>query len=286
MVIREKNKGKNMNSHDTKLPPSFQSVLERFIAACQADERIVAAFLGGSYARDAADQYSDLDLYVITTDEDFNEFCAQRGEFVNQLGEPIFKEDFGNTNIIFYILADGSEGEIEFGRESRFLDVHSGSYKVLLDKKRILEGAVFPERYPDAAEQTEKLRRQITWFWHDLSHFIKAMRRGQLWWAQGELEILRGCCVSLARLRNNFLDVNLGDEVSFKLEDAMPVELLSPLQTTYCSMDAEAMLEASLVIVRFYKALAVPLAEAHGLIYPDALERVLVPKLEELRHQT
>lgn len=274
-----------MISNETNLPPTFQVVLEQFIAACQADERIVAAFLGGSYARDAADAYSDLDLYVITRDEDFDQFCAQRDDFMRQLGEPIFLEDFGNTNIIFYILADGSEGEIEFGREGQFKDVHSGPYKLLLDKKGILTGAVFPERYPDAADQTEKLRCSITWFWHDVSHFIKAMRRGQLWWAQGELEILRGCCVSLARLRNNFLDVVLGNEDYFKLEDAMPVEQLSPLQAAFSPLDAQAMLESCLVIVRFYKALAVPLAEAHGLSYPHALERILVPKLEELHHQ-
>jgi hypothetical protein len=30
------------------LPHNHQAVLDRFIAACQADERVVAAFLGGS----------------------------------------------------------------------------------------------------------------------------------------------------------------------------------------------------------------------------------------------
>ena len=39
-----------------------QAVIHRFVAACQADERVVAAFLGGSYARDATDAYSDIDF--------------------------------------------------------------------------------------------------------------------------------------------------------------------------------------------------------------------------------
>ena len=37
-------------------------------AACQQDDRIVAAFLGGSYVTGTADDYSDLDLYLLTTD--------------------------------------------------------------------------------------------------------------------------------------------------------------------------------------------------------------------------
>jgi predicted nucleotidyltransferase len=270
-----------MSSPETKLPSNHQVVLEQFLAACQADDRILAAFLGGSYARDAADPYSDLDLYVITTDEDFNEFCAQREEFVLRLGDPIFMEDFGNTNIIFYILADGAEGEIEFGRASQFIDIHSGPYKVLLDKVGLEEH--FPGS-PPIQPSGQKLPPPddlvLAWL-----SAIRRWRVGRLWWAQGELEILRGCCVGLARLRNNFLDLELGYEVYFKLEKALPVEQLSPLKATYCPMGADAMLESALVIVRFYKELARPLAEAHGLSYPEALERILVPRLEELHHQ-
>ncbi|HEX6383969.1 MAG TPA: nucleotidyltransferase domain-containing protein [Anaerolineae bacterium] len=51
-----------------KIRDNHQIVIDRFVASCRADERVVAAFLGGSYARGAADEYSDLDLYLITTD--------------------------------------------------------------------------------------------------------------------------------------------------------------------------------------------------------------------------
>ena len=51
-------------------------VISRFIAACQADERVVAAFLGGSYATGRADTYSDLDLFLITTDAAYADFFA------------------------------------------------------------------------------------------------------------------------------------------------------------------------------------------------------------------
>ena len=43
-----------------------RNFLDRFVKACQADERVVAAFLGGSYGQDAADAFSALDLYLVT----------------------------------------------------------------------------------------------------------------------------------------------------------------------------------------------------------------------------
>lgn len=46
-----------------------RATIERFVAACQQDERVVAAFLGGSSVRNATDAYSDIDFGLITTDE-------------------------------------------------------------------------------------------------------------------------------------------------------------------------------------------------------------------------
>lgn len=50
------------------MPAHHQAVVARFVAACQADERVLAAFLGGSYAAGTADARSDLDLYAIISD--------------------------------------------------------------------------------------------------------------------------------------------------------------------------------------------------------------------------
>ena len=264
---------------EVQLPHNHQVVINRFITACQADERVVAAFLGGSYAGGTADAYSDLDLGVITTDEGYEDFFAGREAFIRLLGEPVFHEDFGSAMTLFFIFSDGIECELAFGRESRFDHLHSGPYRVLLDKKRILAGAVFPWHAPTPTEQVETLRRLVYWFWHDLSHFITAMGRGQLWWAYGQLEALRLVCVNLARLSQNFSDADVGAEGYFKVEQAIPAEQLSPLQATFCPLERGAMLEAALVIVRFYQQLAPPLAQTHGITYPTDLERVMSDRL-------
>ena len=271
-----------MDSHEIQLPDNHQDVVDRFIAACQADERIVAAFLGGSYAKDAADRFSDLDLYFITTDEAYEDFLAEREVFVRLLGEPLFLEDFGATHGYFFIFSNGTEGEIWFGRESKYKDIHGGPFRILLDKKEILAREVFPVHVADQAEQIVTLRHQIDWFWHELSHFIKAMGRGQLWFAYGQLEVMRQICVNLARLRYNFSDAYVGREPYFKVEQVLPIEQLSSLQTTFCSMEYEAMLQAALVICRFYQDVASNLAKAHNITYQVGLERMMINQLEEL----
>jgi predicted nucleotidyltransferase len=260
-------------------PHNHQVVMDRFVAACQADERVVAATLYGSYARGVADAYSDLDLGLITTDEAYEDFVAGREAFIRLLGEPLLLEDFDLPNIIFFIFPDGAEVELALGRESQFNHNHGGPYRVLLDKKNILAGAVFPRYQPGQTEQRETLRRLVSWFWHDLSHFIAAMGRGQLWWAYGQLEELRRYCVNLARLRYDFSMEADGYE---KVEQAIPVEQLSSLQATFCPLEPGAMLQAALVIVRFHQELAPPLSRTHGITYPTDLARVMSDRLETL----
>jgi hypothetical protein len=247
---------------------------------------VTAAFVGGSYGRGAQDAFSDLDLYLITTDAAYDDFQAGRGAFLGRLGELAFLETFGQASTLFFIFSDGVEGELQTGREGQLQQLHSGPFIVLLDRTGLLAGAVFTEPGADPAKQGEMLRRQVVWFWHELSHFITAMRRSQHWWAYGQLDAMRLMCVNLARLRHNFADPDVSSEPLFKVENALPVEQLSPLAATIVPKEPAAMLRAALAIVSFYRELAQPLAAEHSLAYPAALERVMLDRLEKLRSAT
>ncbi|HKY55062.1 MAG TPA: aminoglycoside 6-adenylyltransferase [Anaerolineales bacterium] len=257
--------------------------MDRFIIVCQTDDRVVAALHVGSYVKGMPDEYSDLDLFVIITDDSYEDFTDNRKAFIRQLGEPLFLEDFDQSDFLFLIFSDGSEVEISFRRESQVSQILDGPYKVLLDKKNVTANIVPQERQIDAEEQTEKLRRIIYWFWHELSHFTTALARGELWWAQGQLGALRLHCINLTRLQNDFSDQEIGEEGYFKIENAIPIEQLSALKTTYCPMEEEAMLESAFIIVRFFRDLATDLATTHGITYPHRLDAVIVQKLEKLR---
>ncbi len=271
-----------MDAHEPQAPPQHKVVINRFVAACQGDERVVAATLYGSHARGVADAYSDLDLGLITTDAVYEEFIADVEAFVQQLGDVLLLEGFGSPVTRFCMLADGTDVELAIGREGQFNHIHDEPYKILIDKQRILTGAVFPRTAPTPADQTEKLRRLIDGFWHDWAHFITAMGREQHWWAVGQLEILRRMCVDLARLRYDFADASVGEDTYFKLEKALPIEHIAPLQTTYCPPEQAALLEAAHTLLHFYQNLAPSLAEAHDVPYPETLVRIGRERLEQL----
>lgn len=266
-----------MDALETPASPN-QLALSRFVSACRADRRIVAATIYGSHARGAADEWSDLDIGVVIADEAYDDFIAGREAFVRQLGRPLFIEDFDNVGIVFFILADGAEGELSIERESNFIEPY-GAWRALVDKTGVL-GRVRPRSEPDLAGQIETLRRQIMWFWHDLSHFTTAMGRGQGWWAAGQLEVLRRICLNLARLRHDFGDAEVGDDPFFKVDKALPAEALAPLQRTFAPMERAAMLAAARDLITCYQGLARPLAEAHGIPYPAELERLMLARIE------
>jgi len=93
-----------MELQGIRLRPNHQSFVDRFVKACLADDRIVAAFLGGSYVKGYADSYSDIDPCVITTGDYFEQFFNKRETFLRLLGNLVFLEDFDIPNIAFYIL--------------------------------------------------------------------------------------------------------------------------------------------------------------------------------------
>ncbi|HJR98163.1 MAG TPA: nucleotidyltransferase domain-containing protein [Actinomycetota bacterium] len=255
-------------------------MIARFADACSADERIVAAFLGGSVARGGSDEYSDVDLCVITTDEAIDDTVADRASLVRRLGEPLFLDDFGDPRNVFFILADGTEGEILFFAEGELDRVDAGRFRSLVDEWDILPREEFPEPLPDPADQIEELRRVLTWFWHDLSHFTTAIGRGQLWWAVGQLEILRACCVNLVRIERG---LEAHDEPYEKLDGEIPPGDLEALRSTFVPPERAALLEAAGRILAFYRALAPDVAEAHALAYPTELDRLMGARLERLR---
>lgn len=261
------------------LPERVQTVVDRFVALCRDDPRIVAACLCGSHARGEADAYSDLDLDVITTDAAYEAILAERPAFLRRLGEPLLNEDFDLPAMIFFVFADGTDGEIAFARAGDLRGLHASPHRVLLDKAGILSGTAFSWPAVPSDEQRETLRRLLQWFWHDLAHFIAALGRGQLWWAHGQLEELRRACVQALWLDQDFSRLPEGFE---KVELVVPAERLAPLQATYGPLAYAPLLAAGHTVVRCFRQPAQALARRHGLPYPTELDRIMSARLAAL----
>ncbi len=256
-----------------------EDLVTRFVDACATDDRILAVFLAGSIVRGEADEFSDVDFGVVTTDAAFSQVTAERTAIARRLGDPLFVEDFGNTDVVFVILADGREAEISFAPERDLDRIHSGPHETLHDPRGILAGRSLPFAPPDRAQEREQLQRLVTWFWHDVSHLTAALGRGQRWWAQGQLEFLRGCCVNLLRIANG---AEAEEEPFEKVDKIVPSDELAPLAATVGPLDEAAMLAAAMQIVDFFREHASAIAESFDVDYPSELAALEAGRLEAL----
>jgi predicted nucleotidyltransferase len=257
---------------------AHERVIARFAEACAADDRIAAAFVGGSIARGEADPHSDVDLCVVAADAAADEVFADRTAIAGSLGTPLFVEDWGDRNPeVFVILDDGTDAELFFTSESRLHDMEVGPIRPVLDRTGLLSALDLPIRDHGADDRVGELRELLAWFWHDVSHFIKAIHRGQLWWARGEIEALRAYCVNVVRIEQG---VESSDEPYFKIDVEVSTESLEPLRSTFVPMDTEAMVRGAMELVVFFGSHGRAAADASGIPYPGELEGVMRRRLE------
>lgn len=254
----------------------------RLIEAGTADRRISAGFLGGSRARGEADEFSDVDVSLVVDDDAYEQLVSEKGAFVRRLGEPLFAEDFGNEGILFVIFADGVELELNLARRSELATLRPGPHEPLFDPDGILSG--LPSEYEelDRTAQVDRLRRILFWFWHDVGHFTAAVGRGQLWWAAGQLEQLRGLCVDLVRIGEGVAVEE--DDPYWKLDaEISSNDRIGELRSTFVPLELDAILGSGRSVLAFFRRTAPEIARANALRYPIELDRLVGGHLDRLR---
>jgi hypothetical protein len=250
-------------------------LIARFVAACETDDRVLAALLVGSHAAGNADTHSDVDLLAVVADDAYDDFVASLGAFVRLLGDPVLEETFDLPGIVFAIYADGADLELNIGRAGEL--ALTGPCRVLLDRVGVVDRASRSASRPKA-ETTELVRRQVAWFWHDWSHFTTALARGNLVWAFGQLDDLRRTCLNLARL---LADPEADAEGYWKAEASVPDEVLADLRATMVLPQAAELEDASKRLLDLYRRLAREAATRYGLRYPDELDRLLSQRADK-----
>jgi len=261
------------------IPENLQKTVERFRAMCQADPRIVAAFVGGSLATGTADEYSDIDVYLIIADEAYASFLADRAAFMRQLGEPVFLEDFDGFgfDMVLFIFEDGIKGELALAKASSFLHIHEGPYRVLVDETGLLKGIAFPiERVP-IEEQRRNLIAHLRFFWRGFLVMSQALGRGNLLSAATYLEGVRRRLVSVCRLSVDFQDGG-GHP---RLEAMLSPHLQEALCDTFPPVEREAIVKAARRMADLFRQVAWPLAAQQQIAYPDTLEQTVLAWFDE-----
>jgi predicted nucleotidyltransferase len=254
-----------------------RTFLERLIARLDADHRVAALLLGGSHATGTADEYSDLDLTLITTDEGWESVHAERRELLSSLGEAVFLEehtDFGFLLLLF-IYAGGARGEVSLAPARDFDEVVGGPNITLFDKAN-LSGDRHRLNGLDDHTRRDIARRTLTWFWYDRGLLDVFLARNRLWTAHFYLERCRERCLDLAWIRDR-PDVWPGGHE--KAEIVLRPETLARLAPTVTPLDTDAIAAAARAVTEVYLELGPEVAERSGVEFPTKLAAVVLARL-------
>jgi Streptomycin adenylyltransferase len=241
--------------------------VERLIAYVAEDGRLVGLYLGGSHAAATADQYSDLDLTLITSDDGWESIRDDREVLFRGLGDVLFLEehtDFGFLLILF-IYADGVRGEASFAPARDFNNVIGGPNIALVDKSGLLAG--YTPHGLDKTMRQRLVRRTLVWFWYDRGLLDVFLARNRLWTAHRYLERCRERCLDLAWLRDH-PEVWPGGHEKAEL---LRAETLEQLRPSVVPLERDAIASAARVCSDVYMELGAAVARANDVEFPSRL---------------
>jgi len=168
--------------------------IQKFERIAREDPRIISAFLGGSLADGTEDDFSDIDIYYILDEQSYPDFPTQMRTRLGEMGPLVFLEHHNNFgfDLILFIFQNGVKGELGLGTTKNLKTLHAGPYKVLVDKKGLLDGFVFPfQPSLEGRDLQEYVEKQLRWYWYWYSVFLSAVARERLWSAFTQLQQMR-----------------------------------------------------------------------------------------------
>lgn len=191
---------------------SREVLLTSLITELSADERCIAAWLMGSYARNDADEVSDLDLTVVIAEPYSDVLCARQEQVSHQttperlvlfskFGKPALIHENNNNapegGTFTFILYSGLALMIDWTLRPQKSAERPFQSVILFDKANI---PVSPAPAPDELEQSKKSIAEIwAFFWMMTAITIKYLIRQDDVFVTRWLEVLHGLIEEIER---------------------------------------------------------------------------------------
>lgn len=176
-------------------------LLERIARALQADSRVMAAWLSGSFGRGVEDAWSDLDLHVAVEDDALPEFLDQRFSLYRQVGEPTLIQGEMASNAmpesLFQLVMYPGPVEVDWTIGPVSQASRPPETTGLFSRRPI--PVEIPE--PASAEARRSMAVDgLTFFWAMAPIAVKYAGRGESRRASSQIDLLTGAFIQLWRL--------------------------------------------------------------------------------------
>ena len=218
------------------------NAIDKIGQAIIADGLCEAIVLKGSIGRGDDDEYSDVDMYAIVTEENYQLFMERREKYLKSYRDIVFLEenDFGVKQMLA-IYEDALHVDL-YTTTMRQLD-HGNPVKVYYDPKKLFDNY-------QVINKTYTNEELISIFNDSLYYFVEASsayaRKNYPWTARILASAISGCAILL---RNRY-----DKEYAFlglkKINEILPEEEYVLIEAAYANLNKDVFQKANTYILR------------------------------------
>ena len=178
------------------------ALLDRIVDVLQADPRVDAVWLSGSYGRGEADEWSDFDLHVAVADEHFEQFLAERPELYTRVGRPILvQQEIVQSDSMpggrFQLVLYSGPFEVDWNIGPVSLALRHRAFRMLIE--RVAIPVVSPPPLTPV-ERRAHADKWLTFFWAMAPIAVGHTARAETRRAAGQIDLLSRALIALWRL--------------------------------------------------------------------------------------
>lgn len=245
------------------IDPRYATLYERVREVLGADPRVRSVELSGSVAAGIADQWSDLDLSIITDQAQHESFLADRSRWLDFIAPTVFARTPIAPFIVNTLTADGLT--LDYA-------VWPGEVPARTPDPRYAVGMLSNERFADVADAVEyAVEEQLRGL---AGPFISLLKREEhLRHLTGVPHVL-GLLTTVFLGETDALPPGKRWNTSFTQEQLNAVAALPPVAATHDDLVAFSMGLAQLLVQR-----ARPIYQRHGREWPSGLAAVSAKRL-------
>lgn len=279
---------------------NYSKIIKNFLSFAKDEESIRAAIIVGSQARQekTADQWSDLDLVIFSTD---HTSLLKHYKWIYHISKPMitFLEKTavgggmerrvlfeGGLDVDFAIFPTSTLDDMLNQKEVS--DVFSRGVKVLIDKDHRLKSIIPQKNKTPVIPSKEKIMNDMHDFWYHSVLTAKKLRRGEILLSKSICDsYMKNLLVSLIKTEIKLRkgpDYDTWHGFRFFEQWADP-DIIESFKKLYAPYDEKEIWHALIKTMNVYEKMAKKVCHSMGIEYPLVANRYAVQLVEKMLNE-
>lgn len=250
-----------------------QAFIDQLSQRAEAHPDLLAAWLEGSFGRDTADRFSDVDAHLLVRAEARDAFAAGAEAWLSQIRPLVLYRTMFGGSMINAMTVDALRLDVWIHKEER-MALGGKPVRVLFDKEARLDLQTPDSESPSPEQRRAQLAGHVAEFWRMLSLTPTVMGRGE------RIVGFQGAGFELIPLTEVLLaQAGRGRETGIKqLNEYILPESRRELEAALNldGLSLEALVGMHLRLARLMQRVGPQVAESVGFDYPHALEQTVL----------